>query len=947
MDSGYNPQAFGFNDMGAINIVKDMGANAQSIFRSTNLNPSRVDQTGVNIVTFRADPFALLDTLNPQSMRPYDNAGMLTREGLAAVGRFNRFVNPQALMTFLPPDLPVYVTLRAGSPGNELVQTVRGFLLGEPDTGSRERRTGIYGAGYETGNLGGSYTRTAWDLAESMLRLNETRLELQKESNLVDPRTIDFQNKAAGFWEQSRSANSHQESLLRARDSATYSTMVHPVLRANITDAVISILWYLGLLIPFVFFFERLVFCFSDVRKQLAAQAIVFLIVFGLLNLMHPAFGMIRSSLMILLGFVILLISLGIKVMFAGKFRENLEELKQKRGKVSAAEPDQMAIIGTAFMLGLNNMHRRKVRTGLTCATLVLITFAMIAFTSIQSDVVKTEIALGPADYQGFLIKNEGLAPIGEAEQFGLQTKYGAEYSVTARGMLTGIMDWRNQVANPELEIVYENPATGKRSVRFLSILQFAHNEPLQAAMPVQGGYWFPDPATRQTGEPVPVVIPQPMADALGLQDPAKGGPSLVKINGGDFQVVAVFDPVAFNALRDLDGNSLLPFDVRGIQNIRRMQDLTVLADNNEPRIPAQDVVLMPLGSLGINVPNSGQRISSMAVSLAGLDYQAAREAVVTHLEQSAVPTYYGLDGVRYLGSRLRKATFEGLLDLIIPLIIAGLTVLNTMKGSVYERREEIFVYNAVGIAPRYIFFMFIAEAFVYAIIGAVLGYLLSQGVGMILTEIGLTGGLNMTFAGLNSIYASLAVMAAVFISTYFPALSAMQIASPADESGWKLPEAEGDRLSFTLPFTFDARDRISVLAFFRRYLLDHGEGGSGRFSAGPPNFDVDHGNKEPVPLIHADIWLKPFELGVSQNLRISLPYDTETSEFIARVDICRTSGTREAWQRMNHGFLVLLRRQFLHWRAVSVAQKQEFYQEARTGLEAAISLINKEVDHV
>jgi hypothetical protein len=217
----------------------------------------------------------------------------------------------------------------------------------------------------------------------------------------------------------------------------------------------------------------------------------------------------------------------------------------------------------------------------------------------------------------------------------------------------------------------------------------------------------------------------------------------------------------------------------------------------------------------------------------------------------------------------------------------------------------------------------------------------------MILTEIGLTGGLNMTFAGLNSIYASLAVMAAVFISTYFPARSAMQIASPANESGWKLPEAEGDRLSFTLPFTFDARDRISVLAFFRRYLLDHGEGGSGRFSAGPPNFDVDHGNKEPVPLIHADIWLKPFELGVSQNLQISLPYDAETSEFIARVDICRTSGTREAWQRMNHGFLVLLRRQFLHWRAVSVTQKQEFYQEARAGLEDAISLINKEVDHV
>lgn len=944
---GYSPQAFGFNSDGVIDIVKDISPKAQNIFQSINLSPARMDQTGVNIVTFRADPFAILDMLNPQSLQPYDNALMLTRDGLSGVGSSNRFANTQASITFLPPELPVYVTLRAGSPDNELVQSVRGFLLGAPDENGRERLAGINGVGYESGFLSGPFTRTAWDLAESMLRVNSTRLALQEKSNLADQRTIDFQNKAAALWEQSRRASSQRESLLRARDSATYSTMVHPVLRGNISGAVISILWYLGLLVPFVFFFERLVFGFTDIRKQLAAQAIVFLIVFGLLNVLHPAFAMIRSSLMILLGFLILLISLGITLLFAGKFRENLEELQHSRGQVSAAEPDKMGIIGTAFMLGLNNMHRRKVRTGLTCGTLVLITFAMIAFTSIQNDMIETEVALGPADYQGFLVKNNNLAPVGQAEQFGLQTKYGTDHVVTARTMFTGVTNVKKEVANPDLEIVYDHPKTGKRSARFMSILQFAHNEPLRAVMPVAGGYWFPDPAKRPPGALLPVVIPKSMAETLGIEDPAKAGPVPVKINGGAFEVVAVFDPEALAALHDLDGDSLLPFDVRGIQNIRTMRDWTVLADAEEPRIPADDVVLMPLGAIGINVPNSNLRTSSVAVSLAGLDYQAAREVVVTRLEQSAVPTYYGLDGVRYFGSRLRKATFEGLLDLIIPLVIAGLTVLNTMKGSVYERREEIFVYNAVGIAPRYIFFMFIAEAFVYAVMGAVLGYLLSQGVGRILTETGLTGGLNMTFAGLNSIYASLAVMAAVFISTYFPARSAMQIASPADESGWALPEPEGDRLTFMLPFTFDAYDRMAVLAFFRRYLLDHGEGGSGRFSAGPPAFDVDHGHEGPVPVLETTIWLKPFDLGVSQTLRISLPYDPETNEFIAKVDILRSSGTRESWQRLNHGFLVLLRKQFLHWRAVTTPQKHEFHQEARSAFESACTLSNQEVAHV
>src|SRR5262249_47688633 len=162
-----------------------------------------------------------------------------------------------------------------------------------------------------------------------------------------------------------------------------------------------------------------------------------------------------------------------------------------------------------------------------------------------------------------------------------------------------------------------------------------------------------------------------------------------------------------------------------------------------------------------------------------------------------------------------------------------------TMKGSVYERKDEIFVYNAVGVAPRLIFFIFFAEAFVYAVVGSELGYILSQGVGRVLTELDLTGGLNMTFTSRATIYASMAIMAGRMISSYFPARSAMEIARPAEDSGWKLPEPDGDIMRFTLPFTFGPRDRIAVLAFFRRYLADHGEGSSGLFFAGVPDMTV------------------------------------------------------------------------------------------------------------
>src|SRR5690606_21246901 len=143
--------------------------------------------------------------------------------------------------------------------------------------------------------------------------------------------------------------------------------------------------------------FEKMMFCHTDIRKQLIAQVIIFLVVFGLLRLLHPAFTMIRSSLMILLGFAVVLIAGSMTLLFSEKFKENLEELSKRRGQVKAAEINRMGVIGSAFMLGLNNMHRRKMRTVLTCGTLTLMTFAMICFTSVQTDIVDEQTAIGKA----------------------------------------------------------------------------------------------------------------------------------------------------------------------------------------------------------------------------------------------------------------------------------------------------------------------------------------------------------------------------------------------------------------------------------------------------------------------------------------------------------------------------------------------------------------------
>ena len=82
-------------------------------------------------------------------------------------------------------------------------------------------------------------------------------------------------------------------------------------------------------------------------------------------------------------------------------------------------------------------------------------------------------------------------------------------------------------------------------------------------------------------------------------------------------------------------------------------------------------------------------------------------------------------------------------------------------------------------------------------------------------------------------------------------------------------------------------------------------------------------------------MWLKPFDLGVSQKIEIELGTDPDTREYIAEMTITRLSGTLDAWLRLNRPFVAVVRRQFLHWRAVDDAQKEQLFDAARTLLEA------------
>lgn len=939
----YTPVAASYGKDGFISYMKDEGEEGQRLFKSVDIpmvNLPLVENT--TIVTFRAAPVTLLDLTNPRDFKDYSDVELITRDGLTPFAERCQYIGLGFITTYVPPDDYTHVLLKAGTPNNDRVRETRAFMLGKSGRGRAAERE-IDGRGYLVADHP-FFERVAFESGQSMAHLNGKRLALQNRFGMADARTNEYQKKTEALLARASQPelSAHASSSL-SRDAVSYAGLNHPVLRESLLEAVIGIVWYLGLLVPFVYFSEKLLFCYADARRQIAAQIAIFLLVFGLLRLLHPAFQIVRSSLMILLGFVIILISSGITLLFVSKAKENLVELRKREGKVAAAEVNRLGVLLSAFLVGLNNMHRRRVRTGLTCATLTLLTFVMICFTSTQNDLVDETVTLGGAPYQGLLIKHENFVPLSASEVFALKSKFGDRFPVAERRFYTGIQDWNERKrVNPVLSAVAEGKA-GRREVKFGSLLKLSPHEPLRKQLRILTARGFFQPEhTADDGTPPPVLLPLPLAERLGITvEDVNRGDVVITVSGRKLGVWGIFDPTSLAALRDLDGKDLLPFDIERVASANQTvvgNETVTTAHESDPRISADRIVITPVRDLGFWITNAKEMFSSVAVDMGATSYRLAKEEIEAHLEKTALPAYYGLDGVAYRGLRARSVTLVGLLDLLVPLLLAALTVLNTMRGSVYERRSEIYVYNAIGIAPRYILSMFLAEAAVYAVMGSVLGYLLSQGIGRVLTELGLTFGLNMTFTSLTTIYASLAIAAAVFVSTWFPARSAMQIAAPAEESGWRLPEPEGDRLAFDLPFTFQPRARVAVLAFFARFFAAHGEGSSGSFFAAAPELLV---GEEPdarrgglVPEMRVTVWLKPFDLAVSQQATIRAPFDEETGEFKARLELRRASGTREAWLRLNASFVSQLRRHFLHWRAVTQAEQDELFLEARAELE-------------
>jgi hypothetical protein len=82
--------------------------------------------------------------------------------------------------------------------------------------------------------------------------------------------------------------------------------------------------------------------------------------------------------------------------------------------------------------------------------------------------------------------------------------------------------------------------------------------------------------------------------------------------------------------------------------------------------------------------------------------------------------------------------------------------------------------------------------------------------------------------------------------------------------------------------------------------------------------------------------WLAPYDLGISQDVTLDAIPTGEHNIYRVEVTLRRVSGDVASWRRINRGFLNVLRKRFLVWRTIGMAEKQGYDAQGRAILAAS-----------
>ncbi|MEI7766298.1 MAG: FtsX-like permease family protein, partial [Phycisphaerae bacterium] len=934
--------AFHFGVDGKIDYTVDRSPQGTDML--SNRLTRRFVREDVSIVIAPMRGLAIFDLLDPRVLTPLLEIKLLNAASLS---------RPDHSALFLPNSLipgdngpytencgVIYGPVEANMVAlvNQGLSGTRASLINTA-AGSSEKHIG-----FSTNTPGGRINATALRIAADLVAVNHDRLAKLSKYGIQNTLLNDLDKQAQASLDEAQKALTNRE-YSRAYRAGTHAWGValraYPDVRSLGKDAVIASVFFLALVLPFAFFIERLTIRAKNPNLRVIWTLVIFLALFGLMWCIHPAFAIALSPMIVLLAFVMIILMLVVTSIVYRKFVNLIKEYRSQLEGVHGADLKRFSASGVALNLSLSTMARRKARTLLTGATLTMLAFAIVTFSSINSSISfrQTLIAKVTPTYNGLLFHTPQWTDIPVSVIDGFVNEFGLDHTVLTRVWKLKTQDaWRlGNPANTRISIRQVDPmgrAIGKQTGYVRGLIGVVPEEAkvFPPEKMLTAGHWL------REGYPDDAVIAPSVAASLGITAADLDTPKArVGMFDQTFMVVGILNVAGANAWRDLDGSTTAPLDFAaaggdGAQS-RDIANLGTFDPNNRlPQLPMDEMIFVP-AARALRMEGT---VKSVAVRFA--DQANAAELMNRLMTRLKVPVFAGVDGKAVLYESVDTSSVEGIGRLVVPILLAIFMIVNTLLGTVEERKDEIAMLNSVGLAPAHVGMLFLVEAVVYGVLGLVIGYLIGLGLAYVLLgNQGLreaVGAANMSlnYSSGSTVLSCVLVLVIVVLSALYPASQARKLATPGNMASWSLPPSEDGTLAVEVPFTLTGGNALGMLGFLDEYLASHHESTSPDFRVMWRKFMEVTGPSGRELRLEGEAYLAPYDLGVAEKFGVAIWQTKEATIFRVRFDIARTAGEMSSFRRATQIFLDHLRQQFLIWRTLSTEDKQKYVQRTIQG---------------
>jgi hypothetical protein len=765
--------------------------------------------------------------------------------------------------------------------------------------------------------------RTLYHAARDSWTLLTPRINNLESHGIYDEKINDLKERGLAALQLSSgsySKNIYSQGQRSAAEALAYAARVYVQIEKTQKDVLFGVLFYIALFVPFAFVAERFLFNFNTIYKRILGFIIILLLLISIIYNVHPAFDLAYSPLIVVLAFFIIGLSFLVTLIIFFRFEEEMLLLQRRASHKKTVEISRWKAFVAAFFLGVSNLRRRRIRSILTCTTLIILTFTIMSFTTIKSNQQQVKLRFqDTAPYHGLLLKQanwQSLPP----QAAGLLAAGMTQESTSA------LRIWLEN-RNPEKPMVIPLRKNGIE-IEIQGLIGLSPNETKITGLDkiLLKGRWF------SADDELAIILEQKMAEKLGVKRP---GIDKIELWGTPYTVVGTFAEDRLEQAVDLNGEPLTPviFPNEAVADLTEAEmdalesgdDIRTL-ESRYQNISANQTAIVPARTLLAN----GGEVKSIAVSPSAteqVDKLARRLS-----DRFSLAIFTGDDDGVWLYNISDTMNYSGVPNILIPLLISVFIVLNTMISSVYERKNEIAVYTSVGLAPSHVGFLFVAESMALAVISVVLGYLVAQISAAFLSETVFWQGITVNYSSMAGVAAMILVLGVVLTSVAYPARVAARIAIPDVNRTFSLPQPVDNKITVTLPFLMKYAEQQSIGGFIYEYFVSHNDVSHGVFSTGPVQVvfscstvseitELFANNRHDQDLhclhIRSNVWLAPFDFGILQTVDIQFRPAQEGEEFLEiKITLARQAGEAEIWRRINTAFLHEFRKQLLIWRS-------------------------------